>query len=340
MMTSDDGVFMKMFKQGLPTALRPLLCGAAASVLLASCGGGGGQVDPFRPTRLIALGDESSLLTPEGKKYSVNALATQTDTTLPDVIDCKANPLWVQTVASGFGLVFAQCNPDKVASPAGMMYAQLGAKVADVKAQIDTHLAGSSFGPKDLVTVLVGVNDVLELYRQYPAQSQSALEAIAEQRGLALAEQINRVANANGRALFVLIPDLGLTPFAIAEKAAHADTDRAALLTRLTAKFNGKLRLSVINDGRLIAMVNGAETVQVIAKIPAAYGFVNIDKAACSVALPECTTKTMVSTTDSNGAAITANGTSWMWADALLMGAGLHARLGSTALSAASIHPF
>lgn len=331
---------MKMFKQGLRTALRPLLCGAAATVLLASCGGGGGQVDPFRPTRIIALGDESSLITPEGKKYSVNALVTQTDTSLPDALDCKSNPLWVQTVASGFGLVFPQCNPDKVANPAAMMYAQLGAKVADVKAQIDTHLANGSFGPKDLVTVLAGVNDVLELYRQYPTQSQSDLEAQAAQRGQALAEQINRVANANGRVLFLLIPDLGLTPFAIAEKAANANTDRAVLLTSLTAKFNGQLRLGVINDGRLIAMVNGAETVQVIAKIPAAYGFVNIDKAACSVALPDCTTKTMVSVTDSAGAVTTANGTTWLWADQLQMGAGLHARLGSTALSAASIHPF
>lgn len=331
---------MKMFKQGLRTALRPLFCGAAATVLLASCGGGGGQVEPFRPTRIIVLGDESSLITPEGKKYSVNALVTQTDPAAPDVLECKSNPLWVQTVASGFGLVFPQCNPDNVATPAGLMYAQVGAKVADVKAQIDNHLVGSSFGPKDLVTVLAGVHDVLELYQQYPAQSQSDLETQAEQRGQALAEQINRVANANGRALFVLMPDLGLTPFAVAEKAAHADTDRAALLSNLTAKFNGKLRLSVINDGRLIAMVNGAETTQVIAKIPAAYGFVNIDKAACSVALPDCTTKTMVSVTDANGAVTTANGTTWMWADSLLMGTGLHARLGSTALSAASIHPF
>lgn len=331
---------MKMFKQGLRAAIRPVLCGAAATVLLASCGGGGGQVDPFRPTRIIALGDEASLITPEGKKYGVNALVAQTDASLPDVLDCKVNPLWVQTVANGFGLVFPQCNPSNVATTSGLMYAQLGAKVADVKTQIDGHLASGSFGPKDLVTVLVGVHDVLELYQQYPAQTQAALEAIAEQRGQALAEQINRVANANGRAVFVLIPDLGLTPFAIAEKAAHADTDRAALLTALSARFNSKLRLGVVNDGRLLALVNGAETVQVIAKVPSGFGFVNIVAAACSVALPDCTTKTMVSVTDSAGAVSTADGLTWLWADSFHMGAGLQSRLGSTALSAATIHPF
>lgn len=331
---------MMMFKQGLRAAIKPLLCGAAATVLLASCGGGGGQVDPFKPTRIIVLGDEASLIAPAGKKYSVNALVAQTDASLPDVLDCKANPLWVQTVATGFGLVFPQCNPSNVATATGLMYAQLGAKVADVKTQIDGHLASGSFGPKDLVTVLAGVNDVLELYQQYPAQTQLALEALAEQRGQALAEQINRVANANGRAVFLLIPDMGLTPYAIAEKAAHADTDRAALLTALSARFNSKLRLGVINDGRLLAMVNAAETVQVIAKVPTAYGFVNIVAAACSVALPDCTTKTMVSVTDAAGAVKKADGLTWLWADALHMGAGLQTRLGSAALSAATIHPF
>ena len=331
---------MKMFKQGLRIAAGPLLSGAVATLLLASCGGGGGQVEPFRPTRMIALGDESSLITSTGKKYSVNALAVQADASLPDAIDCKANPLWIQVVASGFGLVFPQCNPGKVATTSGVIYAQLGAKVADVKGQIDAHLASGSFGPKDLVTVLAGANDVLELYTQYPAKTRAELEAAAQARGQVLVDQINRIANANGRVIFVLIPDLGLTPFALAEKAARTDTDRAALLSSLTAKFNSKLRLGVINDGRLIGLVNGAETTQLIAKFPAGFGFANIDKAACAVALPDCTTKTLVSVTDSAGVVTPANGQTWLWADSLQMGAGLHSRLGTTALSAASLHPF
>ena len=331
---------MKTIKQGVHAALKPLLSGVAAALLLAACGGGTGQVEPFKPTRLIALGDESSLITANGRKYSVNGLLAQTDPNAPDVIDCKLNPLWVQTVATGFGLVFPQCNPDAVAAPGGVMSAQLGAKVADVKLQLDAHFAGAGFGPKDLVTVMVGANDVLELYQQYPAKTPAELDVQAEQRGQALAEQINRIANANGRTVFVLVPDMGMTPFALAEKAAKTDTDRAALLTQLTARFNGKLRLGVINDGRLIAMVNAAETTQLIGKIPGAYGFVNIDKAACSAALPECTDKTMVSITATDGTVTKADPMSWLWADALHMGPGLHARIGSTALSAASLHPF
>nr|WP_316642953.1 SGNH/GDSL hydrolase family protein [uncultured Roseateles sp.] len=331
---------MKMFKQGL----RALWCGAAAALMLSACGGGGGQVEPFKPTRIIALGDESSLITPAGKKYSVNALVTQTDATLPDKLDCKSNPIWVQTVATNFGLVFPQCNPDNVVTTNGVMYAQVGAKVADVKAQIDAHLASGSFNPKDLVTVLVGMHDVLELYNQYPAQSQATLLAQAEQRGQALADQVNRIVNANGRAIFVLTPDMGLTPFALAEKAAKpasgSDQDRAAFLTSLSARFNSKLRLGVINDGRLIGLVNGAEMTQLIVAFPGSYGFVNVDKVACNVALPDCTTKTMSSSTDAAGAVTAADGTTWLWADSIHFGAGMHTRLGSTAYSAASIHPF
>lgn len=333
---------MKMFKQG--ARLRTLWCGAAATLLLAACGGGGGQVEPFAPTRIIALGDELSLITPTSKKYSVNALVTQTDTTLPDKLDCKTYPIWVQTVATNFGLVFPQCNPDNVVTTNGVMYAQVGAKVADVKAQIDAHLASGSFNPKDLVTVLVGMNDVLELYGQFPAQSQATLLALAEQRGQALAEQVNRIVNANGRSIFVLIPDMGLTPFALAEKAnkpaSGSDLNRAAFLTSLSARFNSKLRLGVINDGRLIGLVNGGEMTQLIATFPGGYGFANIDKPACNVALPDCTTKTLTSTTDAAGTVTKADALTWLWADDTRFGAGMHARLGSTAYQAASIHPF
>jgi outer membrane lipase/esterase len=334
----SDGVFMKMFKQGLRPAVLSLVCGAAA--VLAACGGGGGQVDPFQPTRIIVLGDEASLLTPAGKKYSVNGLVTQTDTTKPDVIDCKLNPIWVQTVASGFGLVFPQCNPDNVATANGVMYAQLGAKVADVKTQIDAHLATGSFNPKDLVTVMAGTNDVLELYAQYPAQSQATLEAMAEQRGAALADQINRVVNANGRLIFVLMPDLGLSPFALAENTSKADPNRSVLISSLVSKFNSKLRLGVINDGRLIGLINGAELSQQIVKFASTSGYANIDKAACSVALPDCTSNTMVSVTDSAGTVTKAVDSTWLWADATHIGARMQGNLGTTAYSVAAIHPF
>ena len=47
-----------------------LLAGVLASALLASCGGGE-QVQTFVPTRVIAFGDESSVIRPDGSVESV-----------------------------------------------------------------------------------------------------------------------------------------------------------------------------------------------------------------------------------------------------------------------------
>jgi hypothetical protein len=43
----------------------------AATALLASCGGG--QVEPFSPTRVLAFGDELSTIEADGRRYSINA---------------------------------------------------------------------------------------------------------------------------------------------------------------------------------------------------------------------------------------------------------------------------
>src|SRR4051794_7480576 len=85
--------------------------GVLVALWLASCGGGD-QVEKFVPNRVIAFGDETSVmddtLNPgNGRKYSVNGTVSTTDQT----IDCRKNPLWIQYVASNYGLVFPQCNP-------------------------------------------------------------------------------------------------------------------------------------------------------------------------------------------------------------------------------------
>lgn len=316
---------MKSFKHGASRIGCALLVAAA----LAACGGGTSQIDPFAPTRILAFGDESSTLASDGKKYSINGVVEATG-----AFDCKLNPIWVQTLAATFGLVFPQCNPDNTANPQGVMYAAPGAKVADLKARLDTHFAtGGGFGPKDLATVLIGANDVFELYGQFPSQSRDTLIAEAKARGRLLGDQINRIANANGRVIISTLPDLGLTPFARAEKATKTDTDRAALITELTNEFNLAMRLTIINDGRLIGLVLLDEATQAIDKFPSAFGYANVTSAACltTVALPNCTTKTLV--TD-------ASADTWLWASDRLIGSAGQARLGALAQSRAKTNPF
>ena len=66
---------------------------ALALALLAACGGGTTTYDPFVPTRVLAFGDESSALNPDGTRYGVNGLDAKGN------VDCNLEPLWVQSVA-------------------------------------------------------------------------------------------------------------------------------------------------------------------------------------------------------------------------------------------------
>lgn len=305
------------------------LAAVAAAALVAGCGGGGtSQIDPFRPTRVIAFGDEGGTILQSGKKYGINGLNADTRQ-----VDCRMNPNWSQILASGFGFVYPQCNSDFIALPQGIMHAFAGAKVADVRDKIDQHLSNDRFGPRDIVGVMVGVNDIVELYRQFPAQSRDSLINEAKARGRLLADQVNRIANANGRVVVSTIFDVGLTPFGQREKLQQTDIDRAIFLDELSVAFNTALRLNLLNDGRLVGLVLTDETVQQIARFPTAFGFTNVTSAACrtDVAPQDCTTETLVPD---------ASITQWLWAGDTLLAPSAQDRIGKQFLGRAQNNPF
>lgn len=316
-------VVSQKFKRGLALAT------VAAAALLAGCGGGSTQqIEPFAPTRIITFGDESGAILQNGKKYTINGLSTDTQ-----LLDCRLNPIWSQVVATGFNFVYSQCNADYVALPQGVMYAAAGVKVADVRDKIDQHLSNDGFGPRDLVTIMVGVNDIVELYRQFPLQSREALIGEAKARGKLLADQVNRIANANGRVVVSTIFDVGLTPFGQKEKEQQTDIDRAIFLDDLSTAFNTALRLNLLNDGRLIGLVLTDETVQQIARFPSAFGYTDVTHAACrtDVAPQDCTTSTLQ---------VDANPSQWLWAGDTLLGPNVQSRIGAMYLSRARNNPF
>ena len=332
---------MKLLVNGTRCAALSLALGAAA--LLASCGGGD-PVVRFQPTRVLAFGDEYSVITSAGRKYTVNALLT--DANGVKTINCDGNALWIQRLAADFGLVFPQCNPAGVVNPRSRIYAEAGddvrkIKVADLAAQITLHLQTDSFSATDLVTMFAGQNDVLEQYALYDlapgVAGAGAALATARERGLALAAQVSLVADRGGKVLVTTVPDLAYSPFALAENARTGDSTRGALLGELVAKFNEGLRLGLAKEtGAEVALMKADELVQGMAKFPTNYGgMTNVIAPVCDKALAVtvdlCTTDTLVTGGDANR---------YLWADDTHLSPNGHIYLGSLAITQARKNPF
>jgi len=305
-------------------ARQALLCIGALAALVA-CGGGTSQFTPFAPNRLFAFGDETSVLTPDGHNYAVNGV------NLDGSIDCKGQPIWVQAVAALYNFAFAECNPTGQAATQARMFAVVGAKADDLKDQIDLQVSLGGFAESDLVTVMIGANDVLDLYLQYPAQTEAALGAELLARGTRLAQQVNRLVAMGARVIVSTVYDLGLTPYALDQRLVSADTDRAALLTRLTFEFNRGMRVNILQDGRYIGLVLADEWMQAAVASPGSYGLTNVTLPVCNEVLPNCTTNTLVT----GGSAST-----WLWADGTRLSAGGQLRLGNLAVARARGNPF
>ena len=326
----------------------------AGSLLLASCGGGSSGSN-YKPTRMIAFGDEFSVLTPvsgglaiDAKKYGINGFTAASTTVVANTEpNCYSNPLWIQTVAFNYGLVFAECNDIPNAVTTAFIRATPGATVADVVNQI-TNFLNEPIGTlvkSDLVTIMAGTNDVLELYQSVRSSTltQAAALTQAANRGELLAAQFDRVtkygSNDKARALYVLIPDVGSTPYAYAEEALTAGS--RAWLTSLTRAFNDQLRSKITINGRSIGQINIFDTYQNIVNNPKAAadaGILNITDAACVPAdILQCTSATLQ---PAAGTVAAATDATWLWAKGVYFGPIGHSLLSSGAISIINNNPF
>lgn len=294
--------------------------------LLASCGGETSQLEAFVPQRYFALGDETSLLTPGGKSFSVNGL----DAT--GLVDCSVQPIWVQQVAGVYGFGFAECLGNNNFDPKARILATQGAKVADVAAQVEAQVAAGGFRDKDLATVLAGANDIIEIYQLYPSLSREVLLDLARARGKQLAQQVvNRLIALGVKVVVSDLPDLGLSPYAIAERALATDIDRAKLISDLTTAFNEQLGVNVVLDGRWVGLAQAQLRFQAINRAPGAFRLTNITDGVCTEVLPDCTTATLLTDADPNA---------YLWADATHLAPGGHSQLASLTIDRARRNPF
>jgi outer membrane lipase/esterase len=294
----------------------------AAASLLAGCGGGTSQSEPFVPQRLLAFGDETSALSATGTKYGVNGL------TAGNVPDCALEPIWVQQLANAYGFAFAECNSASI-EPKAFIRAVVGAQVDDVAAQVEAQVAAGGFRDKDLATVLAGTNDVLALYAQYPSRSAESLLEEARARGKRLAQVVNRLVGLGVKVVVSDLPDMGLSPYARAQKALDPNGfDRAVFISNLTAAFSEQLGVNVLLDGRFVGLVQAQLSFQALGRFP---GNFNVSDAVCAIALPDCTSATLVPG---------GNTTSYLWADDTRLATAGHTQLASLAIDRARRNPF
>ena len=320
---------------------RPGAAALAAMLLVAACGGSGEPTTRFHATRVIAFGDESSLIVDtrndaNGNKYSVNATVSATDLT----IACTLNAIWTQSLAASYGLVFPECNPPAtaVAAPVSRIRAAFGARASDLAAQIDAQQADSPLGAGDMTTVLIGEHDVIAEYQKYPAIGVDQLIANVEAEGAEVGRQVNRITDTGAKVLLSTIMDVGYSPYGTAERLAHADTDRAALLSQLSQRFNASMRATIANDGRKIGLILLDELTTSVIKIPGYQGFTNAVTPVCDLTKSSLTPPSIL---DCTAQTFVANGTTaFFWADDLHLSATAQNLFGAAAIERAQNNPF
>jgi outer membrane lipase/esterase len=312
---------------------------ALSAALLSACGGGTSQVDPFNPQRLIVLGDESSVIDGDGRKYAMN------DERNANVLArCLDLPTIAQMVASQYGFVFEQCNPTG-AVPRAFIFAEVDAKVGGLAGQI-VKAKAFGLGPTDLVTVMIGTNDIIDLYESVQAGRLTSAEAVdqAKNRGRLAAAQISDLLATGAKALVMTVPDLSQSPYATA--AARRDPNARALLNSISYDYNGTLRTSITpNDGRYFGLVLADDAVTVAYNSPTDYlsSPANVTEAACSA--PFDTGSGITRCAITNNAATTtlvpgANTGNYLWAGDRYLGPVAQDRIGQQARTRAINNPF
>lgn len=341
-----------------PRAWR-VIRGAGAAVLmaavLAACGGATSQVEKFHPTRLVVFGDEFSALIDSdtngnGHHYAMNALDSADTSNSTLLCSDSGRQIWVQRVAAYYGMVFKECNPSGLSDDQlkAKMQARFGADLAAMQAQVEAFNANiihDQLGSNDLVTLMIGVHDMVAIYRDnLNFSSDQAKKEEARARGRRYAALVNSVARMGARVLVSQLFDVGLTPWAQSLGALDA-----ALISTLSSEFNKGLLEDLINDGTGI----GEMAVNDVVANLVTYGRYDLTNLACDEdrrepideidsdgdgyidggdRLQSCTTATLTM----DGAS-----TKSLWADGLRLNAYLaHPQIGAKAVSLLRSLPF
>jgi phospholipase/lecithinase/hemolysin len=317
------------------------LCAAA---VVSACGGGD-RAEPYVPTRLVAFGDELSLLVDNddgivvtatnpvtgaatsssrgnGVKYTINGFNGATSDASSGVLNCAVNPIWVQTLAADLGMAFKQC-AGAYTTFAAETRASVGARTDTVVGQMRTLRTTAPVPTSStLVTVQVGMYDVIAAAQQVRdgtslAEATTAIEALATR----LTDEVRSYTVAGIGILVATIPDVSYSPFAA---TSGLDT---AVMHKLTWAFNEKIRTTFPLDGHQAVLVSGtpygfSTGTSNTGDYTVWSGYTNARNCTAGNDTPSCTTSTLVD----SGAINT-----YIWADDLHPAPITHTQMGNAA---------
>lgn len=292
------------------------LTALVGAVLLAACGGGGG--DGPSVSRVISFGDSlsdlgtyapaTSLAGTGAAPFFGGRFTTNNHTGYTTASNTNIATIWVESVAARVGVPITQAAAGfattEVLCPAAAnpalatsctAYGQGGSRVTDpigigknggaltvpVVTQMARHITRfGSYRADEVVLVWAGNNDV---FTQLGAVGLGLPPATAIANLQAAATQLATLvkeqvlAKGASRVAVLNLPDYAILPGFL---AAPAPT--RALLTQMATEFNASLTAGLA--GANVVMVDVRTLISTIAAQPATYGFVNVTTAACDPA--------------------------------------------------------
>ena len=282
------------------------------------------------PARILVFGDESSRLEgAQGLKYSINGISPATR---PDRLHGRSRS-GRRRSPTRYGLVFANCNPNASFDTDAIDNTTVNGTVADVVQKVAAFQAGDTFNGNDLVTIWVGMNDILNDYQANASRRRDRAagghEASRARRSPASSTRSPTPAR---KVLMLTVPDMSYSPFGYTE-AQRGDFDRAKLLSDMSTQFNLGLRSNILNDGSKIGLVLVDDLVRNAVRSPGSFGLIAL--ANQTLRLPRH--RAAAHLHEQHAAQRPVDGPAgarpaFMWADATHLGSTLQAQIGSQAV--------
>ena len=197
------------------------MCTLVVAGLLSACGASS-TVDPFKPTRVIGLGDAYNDIT-ASRVYTVRGTNT------------------VETVVGQVAAYFGSSNV--------VSLAQSGAKISGASGSLASQISSfGAFEATDLVVVTAGSQEIRDAYGS--TYDNAAATAAAEAAATALVDQVKELLRLGARHILLMQPlEFSVTPLAYSNRTLYPYDVKASPTVTFNSKIAGDLQKYMADQG-------------------------------------------------------------------------------------------